>query len=198
MRFSKSFDFATRLICLSNIKCIFHLCISHHTYSSVPNTLSTGLKPSGEVRGGQLFGTNKSILWLKYIYFLDGCLLKTYQILFYIRIHELQKRRLPKVFCKKSILKNFANFTWKRLCQSLFFIKVAGLRRDSGTVALRWILRIFWEHLLYGTLPMAACGVNETALLGSHFKVLMVFSDSINALNRLLNPWHLLTYSFTI
>ena len=45
---------------------------------------------------------------------------------------------------------------------------------------------------------MAVCGVNETALLGSHFKVLMVFFDSINPLNRLLNPSHLLTYSFTI
>ena len=34
----------------------------------------------------------------------------------------------PEVLCKKDILRNFANFTGKRLCQSLFFNKVAGLR----------------------------------------------------------------------
>ena len=45
----------------------------------------------------------------------------------------------PEVFCKKGVLRNFAKFTKKHLCQSLFFNKVAGLRpatllkRDSGT-----------------------------------------------------------------
>ena len=40
---------------------------------------------------------------------------------------------------KKSVLRNFAKFIGKHLCQSLFFNKVAGLRpvtllkRDSGT-----------------------------------------------------------------
>ena len=34
----------------------------------------------------------------------------------------------PEVFCKKFILKNFAKFTGKHLCQGLFFNKVAGLR----------------------------------------------------------------------
>ena len=33
-----------------------------------------------------------------------------------------------EVFCKKGILRNFAKFTGKHLCQSLFFNKVAGLR----------------------------------------------------------------------
>ena len=32
------------------------------------------------------------------------------------------------VFCKKVILRSFAKFTGKQLCQSLFFNKVAGLR----------------------------------------------------------------------
>ena len=35
----------------------------------------------------------------------------------------------PEVFCKKDVLENFAKFTWKHLCQSLFFNKVAGLRQ---------------------------------------------------------------------
>ena len=32
----------------------------------------------------------------------------------------------PEVFCKKGVLGNFAKFTGKHLCQSLFFNKVAG------------------------------------------------------------------------
>ena len=40
-----------------------------------------------------------------------------------------------EVFCKKGVLRNFTKFTGKHLCQSLFFIKVAGLvlKKDSGT-----------------------------------------------------------------
>ena len=41
----------------------------------------------------------------------------------------------PEVFCKRAVLKNFAKFTDKHLCQSLFFNKVA------GKTILLWILR---------------------------------------------------------
>ena len=34
----------------------------------------------------------------------------------------------PEVFCKKGILRNFAKFTGKHLCQSLFFNLVTGVR----------------------------------------------------------------------
>ena len=34
----------------------------------------------------------------------------------------------PEVFYKKGVLRNFAKFTGKHLCQSLFFNKTAGLR----------------------------------------------------------------------
>ena len=34
----------------------------------------------------------------------------------------------PEVFCKKTFLWNFIKFTWKHLCQSLFFNKAAGWR----------------------------------------------------------------------
>ena len=34
----------------------------------------------------------------------------------------------PEVFYKKGVLRNFAKFVGKHLCQSLFFNKVAGLR----------------------------------------------------------------------
>ena len=46
----------------------------------------------------------------------------------------------PGVFCKKGVLRNFANFTGKHLCESLFLIKLeAGglqlyLKTDPGTI----------------------------------------------------------------
>ena len=45
--------------------------------------------------------------------------------MFYV---ELFRSSRPEVFCKKSVLINFAKFTGKHLCQSLFFNKVASLR----------------------------------------------------------------------
>ena len=38
---------------------------------------------------------------------------------------------LPEVFSEKVVLKNFAKFTVKKLCKSLFFLKVAGFRPAS-------------------------------------------------------------------
>ena len=38
------------------------------------------------------------------------------------------RRIRPEEFCKKTVLRNFANFTGKHLRQSLIFNKVAGLR----------------------------------------------------------------------
>ena len=63
--------------------------------------------------------------------------------------HYIRSSR-PELFYKKGALRNFAKFTGKRLCQSLFFNKDAGLshlKRDSGTGVFQWILRNFWEHL---------------------------------------------------
>ena len=44
----------------------------------------------------------------------------------------------PEVFCKKSILRNFAKFTGKQLCQSLFFNNVAGLRLATSLKKRLW------------------------------------------------------------
>ena len=38
-------------------------------------------------------------------------------------VHSHQKQP-PAVFCKKVVLRNFAKFTGKHLCQSLFLIKL--------------------------------------------------------------------------
>ena len=44
----------------------------------------------------------------------------------YIRFCFLYTSSRPEVFCKKGVLRNFAKFTGKHLCQGLFFINVAG------------------------------------------------------------------------
>ena len=61
----------------------------------------------------------------------------------------------PEVFCKKSVLKNFTNFTGKQLCWSLFFIKLQSsrpatlLKRDSNTgVFLRNLRRFLRKPIL--------------------------------------------------
>ena len=49
------------------------------------------------------------------------------------------QKQPPEVSCKKGVLKNLANFTGKRLCWSLFLIKLQVfrsanlLKRDSNT-----------------------------------------------------------------
>ena len=42
--------------------------------------------------------------------------------------NKLSRSSRQEVFCKKDVLRNFAKFTGKHLCQSFFFNKVAGLR----------------------------------------------------------------------
>ena len=69
----------------------------------------------------------------------------------------------PDVLCKKGVLRNFAKFTGKHLCQSLYFNKVAGprhkcflvdfakfLRTPFLTDHLRWLLLLL---ILYIQMP---------------------------------------------
>ena len=43
--------------------------------------------------------------------------------------NEISRSSHPEVFCKKDVLRNFAKFTGKHLCLSVFFNKIAGLRQ---------------------------------------------------------------------
>ena len=54
-----------------------------------------------------------------------------------------------EVFCEKGVLRNFTKFTRKHLCRSLFFNKVAGLRRRCFPVNFVKFLRtpFLTEHL---------------------------------------------------
>ena len=56
----------------------------------------------------------------------------------------------PGVFCKRGILRNFAKFTGKRLCQRL------KKKRVTGTGVFLWFLRNFWEHNFFRTPLVAA------------------------------------------
>ena len=53
-----------------------------------------------------------------------------------------------EVYCKKSVLKNFAKFTWKHPYRSLFLIWD---NRYSSAGVLLWILLNFQEHLFRRT-----------------------------------------------
>ena len=55
--------------------------------------------------------------------------------LVYLQFLFLQKQP-PEMFYKKSVLRNFAKFTGKHVCQSIFFNKVSGLR-PLETILLR-------------------------------------------------------------
>ena len=70
--------------------------------------------------------------------FCQNCLANT--TIFYIMIlgSRLFRSSFPEVFCKKGVLKSFANFTGKHLCQSLFLNKVAGLRPTTLLTKRLW------------------------------------------------------------
>ena len=63
--------------------------------------------------------------------FAKGCLFNNLIVLFVLIINILKwscRSSSSEMFCRKGVLRNFAKFTGKHLCQSLFFKKVAGLR----------------------------------------------------------------------
>ena len=64
----------------------------------------------------------------------------------------------PDVFCKKSVLRSFAKFTGKYMCQSLFFNKVTGLRPATLFKKKLWhrcfsvnFLKFLRRHFLQNT-----------------------------------------------
>ena len=62
---------------------------------------------------------------------------------------RLNRSSRLEVFCEKGVLRNFAKFTGKHLCQSLFFNKVAGLWHRCFPVNFAKIFKstFFTEHL---------------------------------------------------
>ena len=48
-----------------------------------------------------------------------------------------------EVFCKKGALRNFAKFTGKHLCQTLFFNTVAGLPKSCNLIKKETLVQVF-------------------------------------------------------
>ena len=66
---------------------------------------------------------------------------------------------LPEVFCKKDVLRNFAKFTRKHLCQSVFFNKVAGLSRATLLKRRLWRRCFPLNFVKFLTTPVVAASV---------------------------------------
>ena len=80
------------------------------------------------------------------------------------------------MFCKKGVLRNFANFTGKHLYQSLIFVKLAGLRpvtiskmRLAQAFSFQ-LCEIFKNTYLYRTPPVAA---------SENLKSIVIFSKHV-------------------
>ena len=65
-----------------------------------------------------------------------------HHVMGYLEDESPDKSSRPDVFCEKGVLRNFAKFTGKHLCESLFFNKVTAkfLRTPFFTEHLWWLL----------------------------------------------------------
>ena len=98
-----------------------------------------------------------------------------------IKVFQINRSTHQRCSVKKGVLRNFTKFTGKRLCQSLFFNKIAGIGHffnklqaqvaDSGIGVFLWILRNFLGHLFYRTPPDDCFWINQhKALVNKSFK----------------------------
>ena len=89
------------------------------------------------------------------VFFIDTniSIISSTQIACDVMCVQYVQKQPPEVFFKKGVLKNFANFTGKHLCWSLFFNKVADLRVCNfikKRLQQRYVpvkLAKFYEHL---------------------------------------------------
>ena len=71
------------------------------------------------------------------------------------------QKQPPKVFCKKDGFRNFAKFTGKHMCQSLFFNKVAGLQP----------CKIIKKETLAQVIPCKFCEISKNTFFTEHIWV---------------------------
>ena len=91
-------------------------------------------------------------------------------------------QKQPPMFCKKGVLRNFAKFTGKHLCLSLFFNETPFLQNTSGrlllTIGIRLLIRLHlgfshWQehkfrHNFKVTMnPFSSCSIEAKST--SHF-----------------------------
>ena len=85
-------------------------------------------------------------------------------------MYLIQRSSLLEVLCKKGVPRNFAKFTGKHLCQTLFFDKVAGLR--SAT-----LLKMRLWHRCF---PVNFAKFPRTPFLTEHLRWLLLNINLIN------------------
>ena len=114
----------------------------------------------------------KTIFWKMFrfywSFFIDTIisLISSTQIACYVMFVQYVQKEPLEVFFKKDVLKNFANFTGKHPCWSLFFNKVTGLRASSfirKRLQHRCVpvkLAKFYEHLFWRTVA-DDCWLND-------------------------------------
>ena len=102
--------------------------------------------------------------------------------------HKNKQESCPDVFCKKGVLRNFAKFPGKQLCQRFFFNKVAGLgplikkslwhkcflvnfakfpRTSFFTEHLRWLLLNKVGYQCLNLIDSGRCNTEEVVVLKS-------------------------------
>ena len=85
---------------------------------------------------------------------------------------------LPEVFFKKRVLSNFEIFTGKHLCQSLFFSRVAGLKKSF--LACNFIR--FWHRFF----PVNFAKFVRTSFLIENLRWLLLFWELTQILKRVI------------
>ena len=81
--------------------------------------------------------------------------------------NQFHRSSRPEVFCKKGVLRNFAKFTRKRLCQSHVFNKVTGLR--PATLLKKWL----WHRCF----PVKFAKFLRTPFIIEHLRWLLLISN---------------------
>ena len=139
-------------------------------------------------------------VYLLIVYYWKICNISRFRALLQIKFCWLiwlktYRSSCPEAFCKKGVLRNFAKFTGKHLCQSpffnkvvdLFFNKVEGIRpvtllkRGSGAGSFLWILWNFLKNTFSHGTPLvaasnAACSLVRARSIPRKFSVISVIS----------------------
>ena len=110
-----------------------------------------------------------------------------------------RQNKPPEVFCKTGVLRNFAKFRGKHLCQSLFFKTVASLRPAALLKMRLWhrcfpvnlakFLRTAFlaEHLRW--LPLKRAVTLKIIKRATSFFLDMLFFNSATVLPNFLMSW---------
>ena len=89
-------------------------------------------------------------------YDISSCL-KSYSLIMDVRVVRitvnvlLHRSNRPEVFCKNGVLRNFAKFTGKHLCQRLFF--TAGLRLLLKRYFFDIYFKVCSQKFIFGGIP---------------------------------------------